>query len=61
VLAKLRESMRTVVGDPDFKAAMAKLETPITFKQGADFRAFFESDAKRLAEGVRRVGKIETK
>ena len=61
VLAKLRESMRTVVGDPDFKAAMAKLETPITFKQGADFRAFFEADAKRLAEGVRRVGKIETK
>ena len=61
VLAKLRESMRTVVADPDFKAAMAKLETPITFRQGGDFRAFFEADAKRLAEGVRRVGKIEAK
>ena len=61
VLARLRESMRTVVGDPDFKAAMAKLETPITFKQGAEFRSFFDADARRLADGVRRVGKIETK
>jgi tripartite-type tricarboxylate transporter receptor subunit TctC len=61
VLTRLRESMRAVVNDPDFKAAMAKLETPITFKQGADFRKFFDADAKRLADGVRRVGKIETK
>jgi tripartite-type tricarboxylate transporter receptor subunit TctC len=61
VLARLREAMRAVVAEPDFKAAMAKLETPITFKQGAEFRAFFDADARRLAEGVRRVGKIEAK
>jgi tripartite-type tricarboxylate transporter receptor subunit TctC len=61
VLAKLRESMRAVVNDSDFKAAMAKLETPIAFKQGEDFRRFFDADARRLAEGVRRVGKIEAK
>ena len=61
VLAKLRESMRAVVADPDYRAAMTKLETPITFKQGQDFRAFFDADARRLAEGVRRVGRIEAK
>jgi tripartite-type tricarboxylate transporter receptor subunit TctC len=61
VLVKLREAMRAVVADPDFKAAMTKLETPITFKQGQEFRTFFDADARRLAEGVRRVGKIETK
>ncbi len=61
VLVKLRESMRAVVADPDFKSAMAKLETPTTFKQGAEFRTFFDADARRLAEGVQRVGKIETK
>jgi tripartite-type tricarboxylate transporter receptor subunit TctC len=61
VLVKLRESMRAVIADPDFKAAMTKLETPITFKQGPEFRAFFDADARRLAEGVRRVGKIEAK
>jgi tripartite-type tricarboxylate transporter receptor subunit TctC len=61
VLAKLREAMRAAVADADFKAAMAKLETPITFKQGQEFKAFFDADGRRLAEGVRRVGKIEAK
>ena len=61
VLAKLRETLRVAVGDSDFKGAMDKLETPIVFKQGADFAAFFEADAGRLAEGVRKVGRIEAK
>jgi tripartite-type tricarboxylate transporter receptor subunit TctC len=59
VLARLRDTLRQVVEDPDFKAAMAKMETPIAFKQGEEFRRFFEADARRLAEGVRRVGRVE--
>jgi tripartite-type tricarboxylate transporter receptor subunit TctC len=61
VLAKLREAARLAVADPEFKAAMDKLETPITFKQGAEFQKFFDADAYRLAEGVRKVGRIEQK
>jgi tripartite-type tricarboxylate transporter receptor subunit TctC len=61
VLQKLRDALRAAVADPDFKTAMDKLETPITFKQGDEFRRFFEADARRLAEGVRRVGRIEPK
>jgi tripartite-type tricarboxylate transporter receptor subunit TctC len=61
VLAKLREAMKTVVADAEFKGAMDKIETPITFKQGDQFRKFFDADAKRLAEGVRKVGKIDAK
>jgi tripartite-type tricarboxylate transporter receptor subunit TctC len=61
VLAKLREAARVGVADPEFKSAMDKLETPITFKQGAEFQKFFETDAHRLAEGVRKVGRIEQK
>ena len=61
VLAKLRATVREAVNDPEFKAAMDKLETPVTFKQGEEFQRFFEADARRLAEGVRRVGRIETK
>jgi tripartite-type tricarboxylate transporter receptor subunit TctC len=61
VLAKLRETVRQAVGEPEFKDAMAKQETPIAFKQGDEFQKFFDADARRLAEGVRRVGKIETK
>ena len=61
VLVRLRTAVREAVADPDFKAAMDKLETPIAFKQGDEFQRFFEADARRLAEGVRRVGRIETK
>jgi Uncharacterized protein conserved in bacteria len=61
VLARLREALRAAVADPEFKGAMDKLETPITFKQGDDFARFFAADAKRLAEGVRKVGKVEEK
>ena len=61
VLTRLREAARVAVADPEFKAAMDKLETPVTFKQGADFQKFFDADAHRLAEGVRKVGRIEQK
>ena len=60
-LANLRAVVRDAVEDPEFKAAMAKLQTPINFKQGVEFQTFFDADARRLAEGVRRVGKLETK
>ena len=61
VLAKLREAARAAVGEADFKSAMDKLETPIAFKQGAEFQTFFDADAKRLAAGVRKVGRVEEK
>lgn len=38
---------------------MGKLETPIAFKQGTEFQQFFDAEAKRLAEGVWRVGRID--
>jgi tripartite-type tricarboxylate transporter receptor subunit TctC len=61
VLAKLRATVREAVNDPKFKEAMDKIETPIAFKQGEEFQRFFDADARRLAEGVRKVGRIETK
>ena len=60
VLVKLREAVRDAAAHPEFKEAMAKQETPIVFKQGEEFQKFFDADARRLAEGVRRVGKVET-
>jgi tripartite-type tricarboxylate transporter receptor subunit TctC len=61
VLARLREATRAAVAEPEFKAAMDKLETPIAFKQGDEFQRFFDADARRLAEGVRKVGRVEEK
>ena len=61
VLAKLRDTLRAAVAEPEFKAAMDKLQTPIAFKQGVEFQRFFDADPKRLPEGVSKVGKVEAK
>lgn len=61
ILARLRETLKTAVADPDFKAGMDRLETPIAFKQGDEFQKFFDADARRLAAGVRKVGRAEDK
>jgi tripartite-type tricarboxylate transporter receptor subunit TctC len=61
VLAKLRGGLKSAVAEPEFQGAMEKLQTPVTFKQGEEFQKFFDADGKRLAEGVKKVGRIETK
>lgn len=60
VLAKLREAARKAAReDPDFAKAMAGMNTPISFREGADFQAFIEQDAARLAKVIRAMGKVE--
>lgn len=61
VLKKLREAVRQAVEDPDFKAAMTKLETPVAYLDAPDFQKFWDNDAKRLAAAVKRVGRVEEK
>jgi len=55
----LRDTARQAVADPEFKSAMAKLETPIHYLDAEEFQRFWDRDAQALAEGVRRVGRIE--
>ena len=57
----LREATRKTVEDADFKAAMAKLSTPINYMDAPDFQKFWERDTKRLADVVKAVGRIEEK
>ncbi len=59
IMKKLRETMKQVVQEPEFKDAMAKLETPIAYMDAPEFQKFYERDAKMLAEATRRVGRIE--
>ena len=59
VATKLREVSRRVVQDPEFKRAMAGMNTPIDFREGAEFDAFLEADGKRLAQTIRRMGKTQ--
>jgi tripartite-type tricarboxylate transporter receptor subunit TctC len=59
ILARLREAARAVAADPKFIAAMATVETPIQYLDAPELQSFWEADAKKLGEAVRRVGKVE--
>ena len=59
VMNTLRDAVRTMVADEEFKASMAKIETPIQYLDAPEFKKFWDQDARRLIEVVRKIGKIE--
>ena len=61
ILARLREAVRAAVNDPDFKAAMDKVATPIAYLDAPEFQKFWDNDAKRLAVALEKIGKVEEK
>jgi tripartite-type tricarboxylate transporter receptor subunit TctC len=61
ILARLREAVRAAVSDPDFRAAMEKVATPISYLDAPEFQKFWDNDAKRLAIALEKIGKVEEK
>ncbi len=59
VVAKLRQAARAAIDDPVFKNSLAKVETPIQYLDQPQFRTFWDADAKKLADVVKRIGKVE--
>ena len=57
----LRDAVRRAVEDPDFKATMVKLDSPIAYLDGPDFAKYWRTDAERLARAVKVVGRVEDK
>jgi tripartite-type tricarboxylate transporter receptor subunit TctC len=61
VVKALREAIRQAVEDPGFKGALEKIQSPLAYQNAEEFRAWWDADARRLAEVIRRIGKIEPK
>jgi tripartite-type tricarboxylate transporter receptor subunit TctC len=59
VIAKLREAAKSAVNDAAFQSALAKVEMPVQYLDQPQFRVFWDADAKKLAEAVKRIGKVE--
>ncbi len=59
VAARIRASVREAVQDPEFKSAMANVNTPVNFLEGAEFDRFLDTDTKRLAAVVQKMGRTE--
>jgi tripartite-type tricarboxylate transporter receptor subunit TctC len=59
IIARLREAARFAVEDSAFQAALAKVETPVQYLDQPQFRAFWDADAVKLADVVKKIGKVE--
>jgi len=59
VIAKLREAARAAADDATFKAALAKVETPIQYLDAPQFRAFWDADLAKMSDVVKKIGKVE--
>ena len=59
IQAKLREAVRAAVADPQFRGAMEKVQTPISYLDAPEFRKFLAIDAARLKVAVEKIGKVE--
>ena len=59
VITRLREAARAAVDDASFKAALAKVETPVQYLDHPQFSAFYDAESRKLGEAVRRIGKVE--
>ena len=58
IVNRLREAVRAAVADPLFKGAMEKVQTPISYLDAPEFRAFLAKDAARLKVAVEKIGKV---
>jgi tripartite-type tricarboxylate transporter receptor subunit TctC len=61
VVKVLRDAVRQSVQDPEFRSAMDKAQTPIAYQDADEFKAWWDKDAARLAEVVKRIGRVEDK
>jgi len=61
VVKVLRDAVRQSVQDPEFRSAMEKAQTPIAYQDADEFKAWWDKDAARLAEVVKRIGRVEDK
>ena len=61
ILARLREAVRQAVNDADFRGAMDKVATPISYLDAPEFQKYWDHDARRLAVALEKIGKVEEK
>jgi len=61
IVNRLRDAVRAAVADAQFKGAMDKVQTPISYLDAPEFRGFLAKDAARLKVAVEKIGKVAEK
>ena len=61
ILARLREAVRLAANSEEFKSAMEKVSTPVSYIDAPEFQKYWDADARRLAVALEKIGKVEEK
>ena len=59
IISALRKASRDMQDDPAFKQTFVTLQTPLAYLDAPAFRAYWDIDAKKMADVVQRIGKVE--
>ena len=61
VITQRRAAVRQAVNDQQVKQIVESVRQPIQYLDQADFRLFLDQDAKKIADVVKQIGKVEEK
>ncbi|HZA14714.1 MAG TPA: tripartite tricarboxylate transporter substrate binding protein [Myxococcaceae bacterium] len=59
IVSKLRKAVREAANSGEFKGAMEKVSTPVSYLDAPEFQKYWDKDAKRLAVALEKIGKVE--
>ncbi len=61
IINRLRQAVREAATSPEFKSAMEKLSTPVSYLDAPEFQKYWDRDAARLKVALEKIGKVEEK
>jgi tripartite-type tricarboxylate transporter receptor subunit TctC len=59
IITTWRDASKKAAADDKFKQAMSNLGQDVAYLDQAEFKAFWDADAKRVEDAVRSIGKVE--
>ena len=59
IVNTLRDAAKKAAADQKFVQAMKNLGQDVAYLDQAEFKAFWDADAKRVQDAVRQIGKVE--
>jgi tripartite-type tricarboxylate transporter receptor subunit TctC len=59
VVTRLREAARAAGNDPKVREVLLKAGSPVLYQDSPDFQRYVDTDAQRMVDVVKRIGKIE--
>lgn len=61
IVRQLRDAVKLVVNDAQFKRSMENAGQPIFYLDAPEFKKFVDKDARKMADVVKAIGKVEAK